>query len=143
MNTLLLLALLASEPAIPVLAAETGVTAANLSATPATLGINMEASRATRTLSLLLAVTPGTTTVVDVTCYESSDGTHWATVNVCDATSPKRVCAPDVRSYTLANYTGSVRYLSSSWAITKKWAKCTADDAADGTGTVSVTGSRD
>jgi hypothetical protein len=136
MKTLLLILLAANG--IPLV---TGVTAANLSATPTASTLNMEEGSSTNQLSLTLAVTPGTSLIVDVRCYESANGTTWDQISFCDTASPS-ACIPDVRRYTLASYAGAVKYIPSRWAVTKKYARCSADDPADGTGTVTVTGTR-
>ena len=121
----------------------TGVVDEDLADTPVTSAVNMEASRVTSQLSLELAVTAGTTTVVDVWCKESVDGTNYGWLPVCDTSSPS-TCKPDIKRYTLADFTADsgVYYLTAHYAITKKWAKCWADDASDGTGTVTITGAR-
>lgn len=130
----------AQEKSIPI---STGVEDADLADTPATSAIHMEASQVTNQLSLTVAVTPGTTTVVDVWCEESVNGVNFDQIAVCDTASPS-ACSPDVRRFTLADYTAvsGVYYLAVRYAITKKWARCKADDAADGTGTVTITGAR-
>lgn len=142
MQTLLLALLLSADPGIAVSATTTGITAANLANTPTTSGVNMEEGRATNQLSLTLAVTPGTSLVVDVRCYESQSGTAWDQIALCDSVTPKSACHPDVRTFTLADYSGSVKYITTRWAIKKKYAKCSADDPADGSGTVTITGAR-
>lgn len=136
---LLLLALLSAPQAVvPILAAESGVSAENLADTPVTDAINMEASQITNQLSLTLAVTPGTSLILDVSCYESQDGTNWDQISVCSSGA----CAPDVRRYTFSAYAGAVKYLPTRWSITKKWVQCSTDDPADGTGTILITGAR-
>jgi hypothetical protein len=138
MKTLLLLLVLAQTNGVPLV---TGVTAASLSATPTTAAIDMEAVHPTNQLSLTLAVTPGTSLTVDVRCYESNNSTTWDQISFCDTASPS-ACIPDVRRFTLASYAGTVKYLPSRWALTKKYARCSVDDPADGTGTVTITGTR-
>jgi hypothetical protein len=139
MKTLLLLLVLAQTNGV---ALDTGVTAANLSATPTTSATDMEAVRPTNQLSLTLAVTPGTSLTVDVRCYESANNSTWDQISFCDTTTPKSACVPDVRTYTLASFAGAVKYIPSRWHVTKRWAKCSADDALDGSGTVTITGTR-
>lgn len=150
MKTLKIVLLLFALVALPALAQvqglaiTTGITAGALADTLTTATINMQAGKVTNQLSLSLAVTPGTTTVVDVTCYESVDGsTGWDQLVLCDNASPS-ACVPDIRRYTLANYTAvsGVKWLASRWPITKKFARCSADDPNDGDGTVTVTGWR-
>lgn len=132
--------LYAQESAVSI---STGVTDADLADTPTTAAINMEASRVTNQLSLTLAVTPGTTTAVDVQCYESTNGVNFEQIMICDTASPS-ACKPDIRRMTLSDFTASsgVYYLAVRYPIAKKWAQCSADDAADGTGTVTITGAR-
>jgi hypothetical protein len=141
MRKLLLLALLAyPNPAIDI---ASGVEDENLADTPVTDAVNMEATRATNHLSLSVAVTPGTTTSITVICHESTDGVAWSRISQCDSLTPS-TCKPKTKTYTLADYTtvSGVKTISSRWWTTKKWARCTVDDAADGTGTVTITGSR-
>lgn len=146
---LLAAASFAADPLV-ISSTETGVLNAALSATPTTNAINMQPNADGSTtpgyllhqLSLTFAVTPGSTTSFTVTCYESQDGTHFDYLNPCDNTTPAAVCAPDIRSYTIANYAavGGVDYVGSRWVITKKYAKCSA--YGTGTGTVTITGVR-
>ena len=139
----------AADPLV-ISSTETGVLNAALSGTPTTKAIDMQPNADGSTtpgyllhqLSLTFAVTPGSTTSFSVTCYESQDGTHFDYINPCDNTTPAAVCAPDIRSYTIANYTavGGVDYIGSRWIITKKYARCSATGV--GSGTVTVTGVR-
>jgi len=144
---LLLLAplLLAAQSYIPLTATQTGVDGENLADTPLSDPIHMEASGyITNQLSLTFAVTAGTSTRIQVTCYESELKTSaYAQVSFCD-TAPTSNCQPDVREYTLADYTavGGVLYIPSRWGIKKAFAKCSADDPDDGNGTVVITGTR-
>jgi hypothetical protein len=142
-------ALCSASAYYPITAAKTGVTAKALSGTPTTEAILMAGPQtygaelvATPQLSLTLAVTPGTTTVVDVRCYESQDGANFDAISICDSTVPKAACTPDIRQYTLSAFSGTVRYIPSRWVVTKKYVKCSADDPNDGSGTVTITGSR-
>jgi len=139
MKTLLLALLLAAPQAsIALTVAMTGVNGEDLADTPMTDAINMEAGQITNQLSLTLTVTAGTSTRVVVTCYESEDNVTYGRVSVCTSAASAS-CAPDIREFTLADYSGSI---SSRWPVTKKWIKCSADDPDDGTGTVIVTGAR-
>lgn len=143
MRAILALALTLALPPDKAIQIASGVAGEDLADTPMTDVINMEASSPTNQLSLLVAVTPGTTTVVDVRCYESVNGVVFAPVPLCDSASPS-ACVPDVRRFTLANFVAAsgVYYLASRWPILKKYAKCSADDPNDGTGTVVITGER-
>lgn len=139
MKTLLLLGLLAyPNPAIDIVS---GVATENLADTPVTDTINMEATRATNHLSLSIAVTPGTSLTVNVYCEESTDASVWSRVSLCDSLTPS-TCKPEVRTYTLADYAGTIKVISSRWPIAKKYARCAVDDPLDGDGTVTITGSR-
>ena len=147
LRALVLLAALAAPPfpvtpvppTIALTSAQTGVSAAALSGTPTTSAIDMEATWPTHQLSLTLAVTPGNSTAVVVKCYESQVAamTNPELISPCDSSG---ACSPDSRTYTLANYSGTVRYIPSRWIITKRYAKCSAYDA--GSGTVTITGVR-
>jgi hypothetical protein len=120
-------------------ASDTGITAKALSGSPTTLAIPMGPCPAHQ-LSLTLSVTPGSTTAITLTCYQSQDGSTWGTINPCDNSTPTAVCVPDVRGYTLANYTGTVRVIKSNWVITEKFAQCVV--SGSGSGTVTITGVR-
>jgi hypothetical protein len=125
-------------------AISSGVADEDLADTPTTDGINMQASQVSNQLSLTLTITPGTTTRVDVTCYDSDDGSAYAQIPLCDAESPSG-CVPDVRRFTLASYTANASgdyVISSKWPAVKKWIKCSVDDPDDGNGTILITGSR-
>lgn len=137
MKTLLLL-ILAQTNGITV---ASGVAAENLADTPVTDTINMEEGRPTNQLSFTLAVTVGASAIVDVRCYESVNGTTWDQIGFCDTLSPS-TCVPDVRRFTLADYSGTVKYIATRWRITKKYARCSVDDPADGSGKVTITGMR-
>lgn len=144
---LLLMSSLAALPQSKVVlsVADTGVSAAALADTPETLPINMEAVRLTNVLSLILRVTPGDSTGVVVTCYESDKGSVWAQMVLCDYGEPSSSCKPDSRTYTLSDWTAAADgnyYLPTHWSSTKELVKCSVDDPGDGTGTVSVTGDR-
>lgn len=140
MRILILLATLALQPA-PSYSIASGVAAENLADTPVMDAVNMEASTATNQLSLTLAVTPGTSLTVDVYCEESVAGTTWSRISLCSSVTPS-ICQPELRGYTLADYDGTVKAISSRWPITKKFARCAVDDALDGDGTVTITGTR-
>jgi len=134
----------AQDRAVVITVAVSGVSAENLADTPLMDALNMEAGKRTNQLALNLAVTPGTSLVVDVRCYESSDGTNYGQISLCDGASPS-VCAPDIRGFTLADYTADgsgVKHIATKWKAVKKYIKCSVDDPADGDGTVSITGSR-
>lgn len=132
----------AAQTAIAITATQTGLTGSALSGTPTTSALNLEASQVTRQLSLTLAVTPGTSLVVDVRCYESQNASVWEEIVICDSATPKAACVPDVRQFTLASYTGVVKYFTSRWELTKKYVKCSFDDPEDGSGTITVSGAR-
>lgn len=121
-------------------AASLGVSGADLADTPTTNAINMEEGSWMNQLSLEIAVTPGTSLVVDVRCYESYNGTDFGQIAICD-TSPTSACIPDVRRFTLADWTADgdgVKHLVSRWPTTKRFIRCSVDDPADGDGTVSI-----
>jgi hypothetical protein len=137
------LLLSAPQAAVSITSTVSGVAAADLADTPLTNSLNMEAGQITNQLSLTLAVTPGTSLIVDVRCYESQDGTNWGQISHCDSLATS-TCVPDLRRYTLANYAtvSGVKYIPTRWAITKKYTRCSVDDPADGDGTVTITGAR-
>ena len=127
----------------------TGVNGENLQDTPVTDAINMHLSPSgsgapvvTNQLALTLAVTPGTTTSITLLCSESETNTvaSMSKINRC----PSGACTPDVRTYTLTNYVtvSGVKYITARFDVRKKWVACTLDDAANGSGTVVVTGTR-
>lgn len=136
----------AAAQAVTISATQSGVSGESLSATPMTDTINMETVKPTNQLSLTLTITPGTTTVVRVRCYQSLSGASgsWGPLPVCDAAVPISSCVPDVRSFTLSDYTtvGGVKVITTNWWVKQKYAQCSVDDPNDGTGTVVVTGSR-
>lgn len=144
MRTLLFVLMLAApgEKSLPL---STTVEDADLADTPATAVVAMEPSRVTNQISLTLEITPGTTTYVDVTCYESTAAdSGFGIISFCDTQSPSG-CKPDVRRFTLADYTADgsgVYWIATRWHVTKPYAYCTADDPADGTGTITITGTR-
>lgn len=128
-----------------------GVSAEDLADTPAINVVNMwEGTReGTNTLALTLAVTEGSTTQVDVRCYESSTWNGltyagFAPIELCDSATPKSACSPDVRNFTLSNYTAvdGVKYIKTRWETRDQFVYCTADDPDDSTGTVTITGTR-
>jgi hypothetical protein len=123
------------------IAIASGVAAENLADTPVTDSINMEASRPTNQLSLTLSVTPGTSATVNVYCEESLDGTTWSRISLCDNATPS-TCKPELRTYTFADYAGATKVIASRWPIAKKYARCSTDDPLDGTGTITITGTR-
>ena len=127
----------------------TGINGENLQDTPVSDAINMHlnptgggAPVITNQLALTLAITPGTTTSVTLFCSESETSTvnTMAKINRC----PGGTCTPDVRTYTLSDYAtvSGVKYVTARFHVTKKYAACTLDDAANGSGTVVVTGTR-
>jgi len=140
MKTLVILATLLANPP-PSFVIASGVAAENLADTPVTDTINMEQNRPTNQLSLSIAVTPGTSLTVNVYCEESVEGTTWDRISLCTSTTPS-TCEPELRIYTLADYAGTVKVISSRWPITKKFARCAVDDPLDGSGTVTITGTR-
>ena len=100
-------------------------------------------SPASNQLSLTLAVTPGTSLVIDVRCYESYySNTGFDAIPFCDTVQPKSNCRPDIRQFTLADYTGTVKYIASRWPVTKNYVKCNVTDPAGGSGTVTISGVR-
>lgn len=129
----------------PINSEQMGIEASVLADTPLSEPIDMEAnSLRTNQLTLTVIVTPGTTTRVQVTCYESHSSTsNIAQLSFCDTASPS-ACVPDVRTFTLANYAtvDSLKYIKTRWIFTERWAKCSVDDPDDGTGTVSVSATR-
>lgn len=144
--TILLLLHLAAPASIPIEATETGVAGTALSATPRTKRIDMEAGYPTNQLSWTLTITPGTSATVVVKCYESETGAAntWAQITKCEG-SAAAGCDPDTRTYTLANFDTNAagkKVIASRWGVKKKWALCTADDPADGNGTLVLTGTR-
>lgn len=138
-------ALAVTSENINITATDTGISAANLSATPLSSAIDMQGDgKITNQLSLTIAVTAGSSTRIQVTCYESSSKTaSFAQISFCDNSSPSN-CNPDVREFTLSEYTavGGILYIPSRWGIKKQWAKCSVDDPDNGTGTVTLTGTR-
>lgn len=148
--TVLLPALALADPSAGELTAtQIGVNGENLSDTPVTDAIPMwgdvTAAKIMNQLSLTLTVTAGTTTTFTVKCAESESGAAntWAQITKCDS-SAAAACAPDVRTYTIANYTtqNGTKVIASRWGVKKQYVQCTLDDAADGTGTVVITGTR-
>lgn len=143
------LAMLATSVALaqnqPLTVTETGIDGENLADTPLSEPIHMEATgKRTNQLSLTIAVTPGTSTRIWVTCYESELKTSgFSQIPFCDSEYPSN-CHPDVREFTLSEYTtvSGKKYIASRWEITKQWSKCSVDDPDDGTGTVILTGTR-
>lgn len=148
------LALAQSSVSVPIAVDLTGVNGENLQDTPVTDAINMHLNPSgggapvpTNQLALTLAVTPGTTTSITVFCSEAdSTGVTAPAVNTFAKISrcPSGACTPDVRTFTLSDFTtvSGVKYITARFHVTKKWAACTLDDAANGTGTVVVTGTR-
>lgn len=137
---------LAQDTGIELTVADTGVDGEALSGTPVTDPINMHKTTAANQLSLNLEVTPGTTTVVTVECFESNvtgGASGFGAITVCDTASPAN-CVPDKRRYTLADYTtvSGKKHIASRWALRKRWAQCRADDPNDGSGTVKITGTK-
>lgn len=146
-SALLLLPLvaLAQDVGKFVTAVETDVNGANLSETPTSDAINMhDGGRVSNQLALELEVTPGTSLVVRVRCYEGALAAKLAPIALCDSAAPVSACKPDIREFTLADYpteAGKKRIVS-RWSVKRKWVACSADDPADGTGTVVMTGTR-
>jgi hypothetical protein len=138
MHYIALIAALVATPTNSITVA-TGVAAEALADTPTTDAINMEAGYATNQLSLTIAVTAGTSTRVQVTCYDSTDNVTYAQRTLCDAQATSD-CVPDVREFTLADW--ATPSFSTTWHAPKKWIKCSADDPDDGTGTVTITATR-
>ena len=139
----------AADQSVPLSVDDTGVSKAALSGTPTTRSIDMEGAaagstvaRVTNQLSLVLAVTPGTTTTVLVRCYESSNNSTWGQIGLCDSSTPTSICGPDARQYTLSDFAtvGGMKTIATRWAVKARFAKCSFYGA--GTGTASVTGSR-
>lgn len=139
----------AQVPHVELTVTETGINGENLQDTPVTDAINMLASPAggssslrTNQLALTLNITPGTTATITVFCSESESSTvnTMAKINRC----PGGTCTPDVRTYTLSDFAtvSGKKYITARWHVTKKYAACTLDDAANGSGTVIVTGTR-
>jgi hypothetical protein len=144
MRAVLVLALaLALPPKVTLIAS--GVDGEDLADAPVTDVINLdEGGPHTVQLSLTLAVTPGTSTRVRVACYQSMISTGaFGAVPLCDVASPS-TCVPDVREFTLSDYAAvsGVKYINTNWLIPQQFAKCSADDPDDGSGTVVITGSR-
>lgn len=125
---------------------DTGINGENLADTPVSDVIDMFGSgKATNQLGLTWKITPGTSATVTVGCSQSPDNvaTTFSPVPLCDTNSPS-TCVPDVRSMTLASWAtvSGVKPIETNWHITKRYVKCYIDDAANGTGTVVVTGNR-
>jgi len=138
-----LLSALCAMPLKPIDIAS-GVEDEDLADTPETDVINMNAGQPTNQLSLTLSVTAGTSTRVQVVCYESNESaSDFGPVPLCDSATPA-ACKPDLREFTLSDYTAvsGVIHIASRWPIVKQFAQCTADDPDDGTGTVTITGAR-
>jgi hypothetical protein len=133
-----------ARPSIAISSTVSGVAAEDLADTPVTDAINMEAGQVSNQLSLTLSITPGTSLLVDVSCAESSDGTNYGAIVLCDSDDPS-ACVPDTRRFTFSDFTADASgdyQISTRWPVTKKWVKCTVDDPADGTGEITITGSR-
>lgn len=132
-----------AERGIPIPSSVTGIDGANLADTPLSNPINMEESSVCNQLSLTLAVMAGTSTRVQVQCYEAGTGEGFQAIPVCGGSNPG-VCEPDIREFTFADYipVGGVTWITTRWIATKKWMKCSVDDPDDGDGTVEVLGVR-
>lgn len=130
---------------IQLTATDFGISAANLSDTPVSSAIDMENTVASNQLSLTISITPGTTTSITVRCSDSVDNSSnsYSQIGICDGNA-SATCAPDIRTYAMSDYTTQTgkKIISSNWRTKKRYVKCTLDDAADGTGTVTVTGTR-
>lgn len=147
MKILLLAFSLAISPKpIDISATTTGISAGDMADTLVSEVINMEEGNVCNQLSWTLAVTPGTSTRVTVGCEESATNTtnSWSDITICylDTVNAKSVCIPQLREYTLADYSGTVKEIASRWQITKQFVRCTFDDPDDGNGTITVTGAR-
>lgn len=142
---IMLLAGVASAQNVPLTATDTGLTAAAIAAVKTTDPIHMEGKgKYSNQLSMTWAVTAGTSATIRVTCYESKDkSSNYAQIGFCDTSSPS-VCHPDVREFTLSEYTavGGVLYVKTRWEIAEQWVKCSIVDPLAGSGTVTVTGTR-
>lgn len=126
-------------------AAQTGISEENLADTPTTEVIDLWADGFVfPDLKLVIAVTPGDSLTVDVTCANSPDKKAFAPEPLCDAATPKSACVPDVRSFTLADYPtiGGKKYITSNWRLRRRYAQCSVDDPQDEDGTVTVTAVR-
>ena len=145
----LLIALATAAPAlaqnVPVTTTHTGLSGDAIATAALSDPIDMEAQgKRTNQLALTVEVTPGTTTRIRVTCYESSSKTNgYAQVCFCNTTSPS-TCKPDLREFTLSDYAtvSGKKYIKTHWGIREQWAKCSVVDPDGGSGTVSVYGTR-
>lgn len=130
---------------VPLTATITGISAENLADTPTSDPIHMEGvGQRSNQLSLTWEVTPGSSTRIQVTCYTSgSKTTSYGQRGFCDNESPSN-CHPDIREFTLSEYTtvSGKKLIKTEWEIIEQWVKCSADDPDDGTGTVTLTGTR-
>lgn len=134
-----------AQSVIDITAAKSGINGESLADTPVSDAIDMLEERWANQLSLTLTVTPGTSTTFTVRCYGSETGaaSTWAQISFCSAAAAS-TCGPTVRTYTLADYEtqNAKKVIESDWPARKRWVQCKLDDAADGTGTVVVTGTR-
>lgn len=86
-----------------------------------------------------LAVTPGTTTTVTISCEESPDSTTWFTLPFCSP-EPTSTCAQLKLEFPVApaginNWSFAVRPRA-------QYVRCKFEDEAAGDGTIVVTGTR-
>lgn len=142
LSVLFLLALPASAADLQQLSSTyLGVAAANLADTPTTNAIPMDANGLMSQLSLNATVTWGTSTEVVAKCKHSqtSTGTYvW--IDYCYPDGTYVQCKPLQWRWNSTDSADGLLNLElrSNYA----YVKCQYDDAADGTGTITLTGTR-
>ena len=125
------------RPLITLTATEVGINGENLKDTPVSDPINMQGRWNTNQLTLMMAVTPGSSTQMIVTCDVSLlELAGYKPIQRCTSGDP-HVCVPKRWKYNLANEVGPLNVPSNY-----PWIKCTFDDPDNGTGTIVVTAIR-
>ena len=116
--------LMAHSPSTrPVIIEDTGISGSNLSTTPESNAIDLLKWKRNQsnTITWKMAITAGSTTRVQVRCYETdnADGTHKSSIEFCDGAQPTSNCGPDKREFTLSNYTaeGGVIYIRTRYTF--------------------------
>jgi hypothetical protein len=119
----------------------TGIAAGTLNGGVTSTGINMAPSNRFGSTAMVwhIVVVPGTTTDVSVTCQESADNSTWHTLPFCsnEATS---TCAQIKLKFPVS--VGGINEWSFATSPMAQYTRCTFEDEASGSGTITVTGTR-
>lgn len=115
----------------------TGISAAALSGGVTSSAIDFGSPWGASEMAWHAAVTVGTTTDVQVTCEESPDNVTWYHICFCSG-SATSICQQQKLSFDVT----ATANFSVAWKPRTRYMRCSFEDLAAGTGTITVVGSR-